>query len=47
MALKETTTYMILESGMKADATSVREVIEKLYIQCICVKISIMRYLKN
>ena len=42
------TTDMVLKIGMKADATSGREkVIETLYIQCICVKISILRYLKN
>ena len=48
MTLTEKTTYMTLESGIKEDATSGREnLLKKLYIQCICVKISIMTYVKN
>ena len=41
------TSDMICKSGMKAEATAGREkVIEKLYIECICVKISILTYSK-
>ena len=48
MTQTEIETDLILESGIKEDAASGRKkVIERLYIQCICVKISIMRYVKK
>ena len=47
MTLTKTKHDMICKSRMTADATSGREkVIEKLYIECICVKISILTYEK-
>ena len=47
MIQAEKGTDLILESGIKEDATwGKRKVIENFYIQCICVKVFLMRYVK-
>ena len=47
MTVTEKTTDTTLETGMTEYDTSGREKPFKNYIQCICVKISIVKYVKN